>query len=436
MKYPGVLEGVSIYAMLLFGLRHCSVLILLALALTACGSETESPASSITLTPTTSAKPTTDHTLNLASVLASDNESRGNDVLSHPDLLYAVKEARHVTVFRRNVITGQENIVLEYDESHEAKHSSNYWEELPPAASFEESVGTVVFIEDNGIGLARIGSGQVTSILLREPGPTFGSTGLSRSRWAGQNGADLCCAFNIAAPVMSADGARVAVLMTQWEGHSVGTFDTSGASACLIEGATTENPVWSSQGTLLVPSEGGAYGNSGLFVVHPSNPCTPAKIADTAMQSAAWSSDGSSIVAAVLNGYPETNQVTLQRLSDDGSDSQILLPEGFNYWPIFDPTDRNVFFIRRSGLSLDAEESIWRYDTQTGETAAIQDIPTGWSFRSPSWTADGYLLFRAHSNRCNYWSCSNRLVVLDSTTGRTVYVSSAHDFATHLGFLP
>lgn len=441
---------VLMVAMARLGLSHSSLILAAVLAAAACGSEEQpeapSPSSTVTRAPT--ASPTQSPLppsapVGLAEALAS-GETLANVPMSRPELLYAVKEGHHVTVFRRRVATGDEQAILEYDEAHEAKHSQNYWEEQPPSLTLNESGDTLVYIEEDGVAVYEASTGASRTALHREPGPTFGSSGLTRSRWIGDGGAELCFAFNVAEPVISPDGQRVAVTMTQYEGSSLAVFDATGAAACLIEGATSGNPAWGAQGDLLIPGGGGEYARAGLFVVPRSDPCAAVKIAEAPAQylagfeSGSWSADGSTIITSLVEGEPEPVHASLRLVSRDGSENRVLIADGFNFWPTFDPTQRHIYFVRRSRMPRAAEESIGRYDLESGDETIIQNVPGGWSLRSPSWTADGQLVFRAHSNKdgCYYWSCDDRVVVLDPASGNVVYASAPRDFTNYLGFLP
>ncbi len=191
------------------------------------------------------------------------------------------------------------------------------------------------------------------------------------------------------------DASWLAVAMTQWEGHSIGVFDIDGSAACLVEGATSFNPVWGPQGDLLIPGGGGDYATPGLFVVHRQELCAAVKIAESSAQyhagfdSAVWSADGSLIATSFGEGEPEVTRASVRLLSPDGAENRTPVEDAFNYWSALDPTKRWIYFVRQSSPLSTDEQSILRHDLASGSTALIAEVPLGWSVRQPSWRLTG-----------------------------------------------
>jgi hypothetical protein len=239
--------------------------------------------------------------------------------------------------------------------------------------------------------------------------------------------------------------------MTQYEGSTLGVLRLDGSTACVVsqQGVTTAtslHAVWGPQGDLLIPS-GGAYAASGLFVGPAAATCSEQDIAagiheETAsFEAAAWSSDGEWIAASMLsNAFESTETTTLLLLRRDGSETRTLVDAGFNLWPLFSPDGSTIYFIR-SEEQIDqpkpGKQGIWRYDLHSGAISLVADIPNGWSARPRAWTDEGYLVLDVYAGECGYyWTCGDRVVLLDVASGGVVYASAASDFTNYLGFLP
>lgn len=368
--------------------------------------------------------------------------------MERPILVYAVKEGRHVTVLMRNVITGEEERLLEYDERVEAQHSQNLWHELPPSVALSPAEPVLVYSEERDILSFNIGD-RTGKILLRR-GAGTGSGELIRYAWVSDSGAELCCAFGLASPVVSEDGTSVVMSMTQYEGDTLGVFRLDASTACVVsqQGVTTATslfPAWSAQtGDLAIPS-GGAYAAPGLFTAPAEDPCMEQDIAvgihdqNASFRAAAWSPDGDWIAASMLPNAFEPISANLILMRRSGLEQRVLLNEDFNLWPLFSPDGDSVYFVRRAqwfSVESKTSESLWRYDLTSGEANAVVDVAVGWSVRTRGWISDRYLVLDAYSSSCFYWSCENRLLLLDVTTGGVVYASAAADFTSYLGFLP
>src|SRR2546427_570213 len=337
--------------------------LILALLVVACGGEMESEPQSGSQSPTSapatpSASPLTTTAPGPVSPLAealAGGELLAKRPLSKRHLVYAVKEGRRVTILQRNVSTGDERSILQYDEGHEAKHSANLWEEQTPSASLSETGSLLAYIETDTVATYDFVSGTGSILLRKRDGPPFGDP--TRFRWVGDRGAELCCAFGLANPVVANDTSWLAVSMTQWEGDSIGVFDVTGTTACKVDGATSLNSVWGPQGGLLIPGGGGEYATPGLFLVDRADPCSAVKIAEApegyfgGYSSGTWSAEGDRIVASVTEGKAEATQAQLRLMSGGGVQNIGLAIDGFNYWPSFDPTGRIIYFVRQSGPS-------------------------------------------------------------------------------------
>ncbi len=149
--------------------------LILALLVVACGGGMESEpgagSPSSASAPTTSAAPPPTTTApgpvsGLAASLAG-GELLAVRPLSESNLVYAVKEGRRVTILQRNLSTGDERSILQYDEWHKAKHSGNAWEEQTPSAALSEAGNLLAYIELDSVSTHDLISGA-SSVLLRK----------------------------------------------------------------------------------------------------------------------------------------------------------------------------------------------------------------------------------------------------------------------------
>jgi hypothetical protein len=364
-------------------------------------SPTGTPGETRTAQPTASATPAGD-TGSLAEALASQAEVLAPQPLAESILYYAVKEGTHVRVLVRNIVTGDETLVLEYDEPHKAEHDGNYWSEQVPSVGLDQLDGLLVYAAEPDLRSFDLVSGAITTLLRRaEAGTDVG--GVPRYRWFTESGQELCCAHVLAAVSVGPAGGAV-VQMSQWEGGNLASFSTDGSDVCLVEGASgpdrpTGGADWNSDGELAIAAAG-EYRRTGLFVVSPGDPCATREVAHDLMvqggnagfEDATWSTNGHWMTATLRSSYdPGANQPVVL-VSRDDSTHVRLVPEGVNASPLFSPDDKVVFFARSQGLNEDGGAADWRLWTVDVAPLSqrMDHLPPEW-FAQPGLTEEGYL---------------------------------------------
>ena len=105
--------------------------------------------------------------------------------IARPNLVYAVKEGRHVTVLVQDIMTGTEQDLLEYDESIEARHSANTWEELSPSVALSPTQPVLLYVTEDEV-IAYDIQGKTSETLLRK-GRSVGSGDLPTNAWVSDN---------------------------------------------------------------------------------------------------------------------------------------------------------------------------------------------------------------------------------------------------------
>jgi hypothetical protein len=420
----------------------------LLLAVAACGDDDEPTASpsgsasaSLTGTPTSSpsSSPTQTVTSPLTEVLSDPAEVPPTRALTDQSLLFAYKEGKHVRVLLRNVTTGQEQFILEYDEPNEAKHDNNYWDELIPSVALDPAGRFIVYASDPDLIRYDLATGVTKTLLSRAPGDTEEMT----HRWVTQTGRELCCAYTLAAPSIG-PGGRIVFLLTQYEGSTIGSLSADASDVCEVSKSDGRyfffgiNPSWNSAGDLAT----GDWGDSttGLFVTRGSAPCLAVSL-DSAIgyQDAVWSPDGKSVAAIQRTAYGNEPLLPLVSFSADGSGRVTLVPDGWNYSPLFAQDGQSVYYERNQAPPYpptDANNSVWVHDLQPGASSEVVSLPKGWFGEPVGWTVEGYMIVRLTSGCDFYLSCGSRIALIDPADGSLVYLSAQRDFTNYLGFLP
>lgn len=377
--------------------------------------------------------------------------------LARPNLIYAVKTGREVTVWKRDILNGVEQEILKYVEPAEAQHSFNTWEEMPPGVTLSTDREVLVYTSVDGVFTFDLNR-QESEVLARAVehqalagGVTIFGTNVSYS-WETSEGETLCCGTALAAPNVSADASWVVVRVPQSEGAFLAIFALNGSAACSISDrefrVDSDRPSWSAANELLIPSEG-EVSSLGLFVVAEPDRCSEQKIAEdiesvdppwlSGFSDAAWSPDGEWVAASyrknpLQGGARDAHWSGIALMRRDGSDVRIIASDQSIHSPIFSPDGLSVFFVQDAGEGI-VPQSLERFDVANGQVSNVATIPQGWSVRTEHWTEEGYLMLSASSSECRYKSCNNSMTLLDVSNGGVVYASESSDFTRFLGFV-
>lgn len=421
---------------------------------------TPSPAATATATPQVTASPEATPTseatpteeaiafhvvIGEAEVLALQMSSRY--------LMYATKEEYNVSVWKRDVVTGQQELLFAYREERPAEHVGNYWRELPASVSLSPDGSTLAYIDDTGLWVRNLATGE-TEVLI-EPTETAGEAPDEGSWPIG----DFCCARGLAAPSWSGDGSALSVEVAFYEGGGTAIVDPADGSACMVHSPgvsarVDNNPVWGPSEQWLVLPSGGEFSASGLFVAQPDDLCSAVDVSAGFREEpfwwssdAAWSPDGSLLAFSYTYPGREVATETLALVTADGSGFTVVDEDGFSTGPIF-PRDGSLLYYFRfrqapSAWSSGEVESgpnaeLWVYDIATQQREKAVSLSGQSNFYEPLfWTSEEYLALLGYQvgPGCVYKSCGSRLVILDLSLGRVVYASPIVDFGAFMGLV-
>ncbi len=219
--------------------------------------------------------------------------------MSAPNLYYAYKQGTHVSVVRQNVIAGDEQDVLQYDEPRAAQHDDNGWDESLPSIALDSPGARLIYAGYLDVISYDLKTGVSTTLLKSAPGGT--GQGLPGS-WVTPTGKTLCCAYLLANLSVGPDGRAIAQ-MAQCEGLTLASFATDRSDAYEVdEGAFFQSSdiSWSERGDAVWGGPQGE-GIGGPFVTSADQPCRAKELAHDltansgGFDGTVWSLDGQSI---------------------------------------------------------------------------------------------------------------------------------------------
>jgi hypothetical protein len=193
--------------------------------------------------------------------------------LSAPNLYYAYKQGTHVSVVRQNVITGDEQDVLQYEEPRAAQHDDNAWDESLPSIALDSTEERLMYAGNLDVISYDPKTGVSTTLLKSAPG---GTGQAPPGSWVTPTGKTLCCAYQLANLSVGPDGRAIAQ-MAQYEGLTLASFATDGSDACKVD---SDEGAFFQSGDISWNESGGAVwgvpqgeGIGGLFVTSADQPC-------------------------------------------------------------------------------------------------------------------------------------------------------------------
>jgi hypothetical protein len=388
----------------------------------------------------------------LAEALSSDAELAATRPLAESTLYYAYKEGKHVSVFRRNIATGGEALILEYTEPYEAEHSGNSWAEQVPSVGLDKTNGLLVYASETDVMSFGLESGVTATVLRREDGTPFGDR--PQYRWLTESGDEICCAFGLAS-ISAGPSGRATIRTVHWEGSGRASFAIDGSDLCRLETMDgSPQPLggreWNGAGRLVDANRDEDYTTPGLFLTAHDQPCVVQEIAqdlpqlkgNSGFQDASWSADEEWIVATMWTGFDSMTTIPVFRVRSDGSTGEVLVPAGLNASPIFSPDGSLVYYAQAEDADEQGSVSDWRITAvhvESGDDAGVPiDLPPGWHGLLRGWTPEGYLVLglSASDPYAFYGSFKGRIAIVDPIDGSVVYMSAQRDFTNYLGFVP
>lgn len=158
---------------------------------------------------------------------------------------FSVAKQGALTTVYRATSPGQQEKILEFEESVPANNSGNYWSGLPAGVDFSPDRRKIAYIDKNGLKVMDLESQQISSVVNR-----IGET----NRWA----PNLTGVVLIARPRWSSDGNYISFLTAYKEGSGLGVVDVQNGLVSSVN-RTTREQRWSKEGhsILLLSSSAG-----------------------------------------------------------------------------------------------------------------------------------------------------------------------------------
>lgn len=363
--------------------------------------------------------------------------SKGETVSTHAlienNLVYALKNEYKSTVYKRNLQNSSQTKILEFDEVEKAEKSGNLWEGLPPNMALSPNKNQITFIDNEGLKLFDIQSGNIKVFISQTSKPTNEE---APPKWSVSG----LGAYSLARPLWSLDGKYISFLQSQYEGASFGAIDTESSAYIPLKSVAGGygNLSWSPVDHVYVKASSGGYEGIGLYVSSPNNIAEANNIAvnlgkteDTPFLNADFSPNGQKIVFTFEEPYGAQH---LAVANSDGTSFILLDNTGGYSEPFFSSDGNSVFVIQKRG----DKQVLIEVNLANKKAIDFAVLPSEFnSWRDATWTKDGYLVLVgvSSSSSLTVGGDSTRLVILDLKNKKVVYASSAYDqFTTFAGF--
>lgn len=367
-------------------------------------------------------------------ITVSKGEIKASSDLVENNLIYATKSEYRSTVYKRNLQTGTQTKILEFDEQKKAEKSGNLWEGLPPNIALSPNKKEIAFVDQEGLKLYDLQSGSTKVFIKETVKPTNED---SPPQWSISS---LSGTYSLARPLWSSNGRYVSFLQGHYEGASFGLIDSqTGQYFPISLGGGYRNFTWSPTDTAFVKPMYGGYEGTGLFASASDITKEAVDLSSKfGKQNASffevnYSPDGRKL-AFTFSDNEESGQSSVGIVNIDGTGFTVLDETGGNSMPFFSSNSSEVFYVQKRG----EKQVLMKYDLATKKSSDFVVLPTEFnSWRSASWTNEGYLavIGVSSSSGLTVGGDSTRLVIFDLQNRKVVYATSTFDqFTTFAGF--
>src|SRR3989344_2997526 len=217
------------------------------------------------ITPTPTVTPIDSNAWELS--LAKDEVKAPSNLIEN-NLIYATKNEYTSTVYRRNLQSGAQTKILEFDENRKADKSGNLWSGLPPSIALSPDRKSLAFADKEGLKVYDLQT-KNTKTYIRKV--SEGECEDCAPKWSIDS---MSGTYSLARPLWSSDGKYVSFLQSHYEGSSFGAIDTMPGAYIALKNVYGgySNLNWSPTGHSYVKaSPGGYYEGVGLYISNQSN---------------------------------------------------------------------------------------------------------------------------------------------------------------------
>jgi hypothetical protein len=380
---------------------------------------------------------TPEETLELPEAIAlSESETLLKADISQKFLIYAVKDKNHVNVYKRDLKSGQQSKIFEYDELSGAALSGNTWEELPPSVDFDPKKQRFVYSTMDGLKSYDLSTKATTSYITK----VKDGAGEAPPTW----NPPIEHAYSFNRPRWSADGRYVSFNLGQYEGTTISSYDTvTGKYAPFTFNGSAHGGYNISVTSKWSPVEPILLEPYGLYVSSPDDPMKFVDIATAHVSNdqgypafvfASFSPDGKRIVFTYRDKFDDEHRDdnSMSVINKDGTGFRVLSDKTFKTSPLFTPNGDVLYIIYNQDAAV-----MHRYSMASGKSEAVMTMPAGleyWDISTEAfWTKEGHLALTGTHSQNPHDSSPPRakFAILDIDKKEVVYSSAnlPHHFA-------
>lgn len=366
-------------------------------------------------------------------VSLANEEMKASAGLIEKSFIYAIKNEYRSTVYKRDIQSGTQTKILEFDESKKADKSGNLWSGLPPAIALSPNKKSLAFIDKEGLKVFDTQT-QTSKTFIRKTEEGSSETDVP-PKWSESS---LIGVYNLARPLWSADGKYISFLQSHYEGASLGSIDVESGTYRILQDLSGgyNNLAWSPVGHSYVKASSGGYDGIGLYVsqtdIAQADNITAklGKTEDTPFLEANFSPDGKRIVF-IFEEPGGTKHVAIA--NNDGTNFTDLGKRSDVQTPLFSAEGNSVFFFQKKN---DAYVLV-RSDLAGENFSDVMILPAEFNrWENAYWTEDGFLALVGVSSISGLTMGGDRtrMLILDLTNNKVIYASSIFEqFTTFAG---